>query len=71
MRPVEEQAAKHTYTLERCPRSSENANARMAVVVMKGNHPGRQAPSTRQGQGGQERGEQTAYSAHPGRSLSS
>lgn len=59
-----EQATKraHTCTLERCPHSSENANARMAVVVMKGNDPGRQAPSTRKGQGGQRRDKQTAYS---------
>lgn len=46
MRPVEEQATKHTYTLECYPHSSENTNARVAVVVVKGNHPGRQAPST-------------------------
>lgn len=38
----------HTRTLQCYPHSSENANARMAVVVMKGNDPGRQAPSTRQ-----------------------
>lgn len=58
------QATKHTHTraLECCPHSGENANARMAVVVMKGNDPGRQAPSTRQGQGGQPRDKQTAYS---------
>lgn len=43
MRPVEEQATKHTYTLECYPHSSENTNARAAVVVVKGNHPGRQA----------------------------
>lgn len=40
----------------------ENANARMAVLVMKENDPGYQAPSTRQGQGGQRREKQTAYS---------
>lgn len=44
MRPVEEQATKHTYTLECCPHSNENTNARVAVVIVKGNHPGRQAP---------------------------
>lgn len=60
----------HTCTLECCPHGSENANARMAVVVLKGNDPGRQAPSTRQGQGGQQRDKQTAYSPHPGLPLS-
>lgn len=49
--------------------SSENANARTAAVFMKRNDPGRQAPSTRPGQGGQRRDKQTAYSPRP-RSLS-
>lgn len=33
---------------------------------MKENDPGCQAPSTRQGQGGQQRDKQMAYSPHPG-----
>lgn len=60
----------HTGALDCCPCSGENANARMAVVVLKGNDPGRQAPSTRQSQGGQQRDKQTAYSAYPGLSPS-
>lgn len=62
-----DQESTHTHTLahqECCPHSGENANARMAVVVLKENDPGRQAPSTRQGQGGQRRDKQTAYSPH-------
>lgn len=51
-----EQAAKRKHS------KGENANARMAVLVMKENDPGYQAPSTRQGQGGQRREKQTAYS---------
>ena len=72
IRPVTSKQAStqtHTRTLECCPHSGENANARMAVVVLKGNDPGRQAPSTRQGQGGQRRDKQTAYSPHPSLSL--
>lgn len=69
IRPRNERATRraHTHTLahqECCPHSGENANARMAVVVLKENDPGRQAPSTRQGQGGQRRDKQTAYSPH-------
>lgn len=72
IRPVTSKQQKHTHTRapECCPHSSENANARMAVVLMKGNYPERQAPSTSQGQGGQQRDKQTPYSPHRGLPLS-
>lgn len=60
IRPVtSKQPSAHTHS------SGENANARMAVLVMKETDPGCQAPSTRQGQEGQRREKQTAYSPLP------
>lgn len=48
------------------PTHADTPSARMAVVLMKGSYPGRRAPSTRQGQRGQRRDKQLAYSPHPG-----
>lgn len=60
------QASKHTLSRTKCyHHSRENANVRMAVDAMKGNDPGHQAPSTRQGQRRLQKDKQTTYSPHP------